>query len=202
MGCWGHWWWNCWPRSWRIKNRETTSNPPNSDGFSDITLTFSSVGDVESATYIFSANADKQAAQSAAFGLPLAQIGIIAILILLSVGVFVALTRSKPPNQPLPMVPRLQTPIINQPALPLPQVTSQPKIVPVVPQPQTSATSAPQQVTPAPICWQCRNSIAGKVVGCPSCGARYCGDDSPSCKLSELESCLSCQAPVSTFISE
>ena len=175
---------------------------PNSDGFSDITLTFSSVGDVESATYIFSANADKQAAQSAAFGLPLAQIGIIAILILLSVGVFVALTRSKPPSQPLPMVPRPQTPIINQPALPLPQVTSQPKIVPVVPQPQTSATSAPQQVTPAPICWQCRNSIAGKVVGCPSCGARYCGDDSPSCKLSELESCLSCQAPVSTFISE
>ena len=175
---------------------------PNSDGFSDITLTFSSVGDVESATYIFSANADKQAAQSAAFGLPLAQIGIIAILILLSVGVFVALTRSKPPSQPLPMVPRPQTPIINQPALPLPQVTSQPQIVPVVPQPQTSATSAPQQVTPAPICWQCRNSIAGKVVGCPSCGARYCGDDSPSCKLSELESCLSCQAPVSTFISE
>ena len=175
---------------------------PTSDGFSDITLTFSSVGDVESATFIFSANADKQAAQSAAFGLPLAQIGIIAILILLLAGVFVVLTRSKPPNQPLPIVPRPQTPVINQPAMPMPQVISQPQILPVVPQPQTTATMSPQQANPAPICWQCRNSIAGKVVGCPSCGARYCGDDSTSCKLSELESCLSCQAPVSTFISE
>ena len=175
---------------------------PNTDGFSDITLTFTSLPDVESATYIFSANADKQAAQSTAFGLPFAQIGIIAILMLLLLGVFVVLTRSKPPNQPLPIMPRPQVPLVNQPLIPGPQPVVVPKTTPLPPQTQQVAPVAPQPAKPAPICWQCRSPIVGKIVGCPSCGARYCGDESESCKLSELEECLSCQAPVSTFISE
>ena len=55
---------------------------------------------------------------------------------------------------------------------------------------------------PSAICWQCRSPIAGKVIGCPQCGARYCGSDSESCDISSVETCLSCQSPASTFIRE
>lgn len=175
---------------------------PSTDGFSDIILAFDSAEDTESATFVFNANAEKQSAQSAAFGLPFAQISIILLIVILLASVYVVLNRSKPTTQPMPFMPAPGRPPVNQQLAPAIQPVNMPQTIasPAHSQPAPSTTA--QSTKPAPICWQCRSPIVGKIVGCPTCGARYCGDESESCKLSELESCLSCQAPVSTFISE
>ena len=55
---------------------------PTSDGLSDISLTFNTAENADTATYLFTANAEKQSSESAAFGLPVAQIGLIAVLII------------------------------------------------------------------------------------------------------------------------
>ena len=175
---------------------------PNSAGFSEISLTFSGAENTESATYVFNANAEKQDSQAVAFGLPASQIGLIALLFLVLIGGFIVLTRSKREPSPMPFVPPLVNQVINQQPKQHVQPPMRPTNVINTIQPQSQPVVDPNQVTPAPICWQCRNPVVGKVVGCPSCGARYCGDETDTCKLSSLEACLSCQSPVSTFVSE
>ena len=133
-----------------------------------------------------------------AFGLPASQIGLIALLFLVLIGGFVVLTRSKREPSPMQFVPPLVNQVINQQPKQHVQPPMRPNNVINTVQPVVDAN----QVTPAPICWQCRNPVVGKVVGCPSCGARYCGTETDTCKLSSLEACLSCQSPVSTFVSE
>ncbi len=175
---------------------------PNSAGVSEVSLTFSGADDAESATFVFNANAEKQESQSAAFGLPASQIGLIALLFLLLLGAFVALTRSKQEFSSMPFVPSQVNQMINQ----QPKAIVQPVLMP------TDVTNSihihsqsnvgVKQTMSAPICWQCRNPVVGKVVGCPSCGARYCGTETDTCKLSNLDTCLSCHSPASTFVTE
>jgi hypothetical protein len=175
---------------------------PNSAGFSEISLTFSGAENTESATYVFNANAEEQDSQGVAFGLPASQIGLIALLFLVLIGGFVVLTRSKRGPSPMLFVPPLVNQVINQ----QPNQHVQPGMIPNkvinTVHPQSQPVVDANQVTPAPICWQCRNPVLGKVVGCPSCGARYCGTETDTCKLSSLETCLSCKSPVSTFVTE
>ena len=176
---------------------------PTSDGLSDITLKFNTAENADTSTYLFTANAEKQSSESAALGLPLSQIGIIAILIIVLIGAGIVLLKPKSPKQHMPIMPLPVNTLANQQIMPgqspmvAPQVPAQ---VVSIPPPQETATQVQQKQ--APICWQCRSPIVGKVVGCPKCGARYCGDESENCKISTLEACLSCQSPVSTFISE
>ncbi|MEC7228529.1 MAG: CARDB domain-containing protein, partial [Candidatus Thermoplasmatota archaeon] len=175
---------------------------PNSAGVSEVSLTFSGADAAESATFVFNANAEKQESQSAAFGLPASQIGLIALLLLLLLGAFVALTRSKQELSSMPFVPSQVNQMINQ----QPKAIVQPVLMP------TDVTNSihihsqsnvgVKQTMSAPICWQCRNPVVGKVVGCPSCGARYCGAETDTCKLSNLDTCLSCHSPASTFVTE
>ena len=176
---------------------------PTSDGLSDITLTFNTAENADTATYLFTANAEKQSSESAAFGLPVTQIGLIAILIIALIGAGILILKPKSPKQHMPIMPLPVNILANQQIIPgqpptiVPQVSAKPVSIPP---PQETIT--PVQQKQAPICWQCRSPIVGKVVGCPKCGARYCGDESENCKISTLEACLSCQSPVSTFISE
>ncbi len=177
---------------------------PKTDGLAEITLTFKAAEDAESATYIFAANAEKQSSQSAAFGIPLAQIGLFSILILVIVAVGIVLLKPKSRKQPMPFLPMPSNTIPNQTMIspPVSQNIPQQLPAPAISQPLQTTTPVVQAIKPAAICWQCRSPINGKVVGCPQCGARYCGSDSETCKISTLETCLSCQSPASTFISE
>ena len=176
---------------------------PTSDGLSDITLTFNTAENADTTTYLFTANAEKQSSESAALGLPVTQIGLIAIFIIALIGAGILILKPKSPKQHIPIMPLPVNTLANQQIIPgqSPMITPQVSANAVsIPPPQETIT--PVQQKQAPICWQCRSPIVGKVVGCPKCGARYCGDESESCKISTLEGCLSCQSPVSTFISE
>ena len=179
---------------------------PNTDGLADITLTFKAAEDAESATYVFAANAEKQSSESTAFGIPLSQIGLLSLLILAIIAAGLMLLKpksTKPPMSVMPTIPMNTMPI--QPIMPSPTQhrVTQPQPMPTIAQPIQPAVAKQTEVSkPSAICWQCRSPITGKVVGCPQCGARYCGSDSESCNISSLETCLSCQSPASTFISE
>ena len=177
---------------------------PKTDGLAEITLTFKAAENPESATYVFAANAEKQSSESAAFGSQIVQIGIFSIVILAIIltGLFLLKPKSRKP--PMPILPMPTKTITNQLVNPVPPLQTTP-----LPLPRPRLSQAPQvtvpiaQVSkPAAICWQCRSPISGKVVGCPQCGARYCGSDSKTCKISDLETCLSCQSPTSGFVSE
>ena len=169
---------------------------PNVDGFANITLSFNSAENPEATAYTFNANAEKQSSESAAFGLPITQIGLAIVVTVILVGIGLVLLRPNRPKPTMPVMP-LPVPIAQRQQLVPPQpLTPPPQVIMPIP----ATTSQPQKQSA--ICWQCRKPIAGKVVGCPKCGARYCGDESDTCKLSQLESCLSCQSPTSDFISE
>ena len=169
---------------------------PNGDGFANITLSFNSAENPEATAYTFNANAEKQSSESAAFGLPITQIGLAILVTVILVGIGLVLLRPNRPKPTMPVMP-LPMPIAQRQQLVPPQpLTPAPQVIMPIP----ATTPQPQKQTA--ICWQCRKPIAGKVVGCPKCGARYCGDESDTCKLSQLESCLSCQSPTSDFISE
>ena len=177
---------------------------PKTDGLAEITLTFKAAENPESATYVFAANAEKQSSESAAFGSQIVQIGIFSIVILAIIltGLFLLKPKSRKP--PMPILPMPTKTITNQLVNPVPPLQTTP-----LPLPRPRLSQAPQATVPiaqvskpAAICWQCRSPISGKVVGCPQCGARYCGSDSKTCKISDLETCLSCQSPTSGFVSE
>jgi hypothetical protein len=174
---------------------------PKTDGLAEISLTFKAVEDSESVTYVFAANAEEKSSQSAAFGIPMTQIGLFSVIILAVVAAGLFLAKPKSRKQTIPVMPIPINTMHTQTSIPaptpqiIPQSISKPQPVPAV-KPIVAASK------PAAICWQCRSPIAGKVVGCPQCGARYCGSDSEVCKISSLETCLSCQSPASSFISE
>ena len=177
---------------------------PKTDGVAEISLTFKAAENPESATYVFAANAEEKSSQSAAFGIPMTQIGLISIIILAVVASGLFLAKPKSRKQATPIMPIPINTMHTQTVVPVPapQITPQSMPKPTLSQPVPAANPAAEVNKPAAICWQCRSPIAGKVVGCPQCGARYCGSDSATCNISTLETCLSCQSPSSTFISE
>tara|TARA_Y100001980_G_C14556130_1_gene346547 strand:- start:4539 stop:9119 length:4581 start_codon:yes stop_codon:yes gene_type:complete len=173
---------------------------PKTGGVSNITLTFAGAEDATDATYTFSANAEATSSQSTAFGLPIIEVSLIIfaiIAILIGINLF---TKSRSSKQSMPIMPLPFSPGRGQ----SPPVVANP--VPILPITHTppASVSPPPASKPAQtaICWQCRKPITGAIVGCPKCGARYCGDTSTDCELSNLEGCLSCQSPISTFVSE
>ena len=144
--------------------------------------------------YLFTANAQESPSEDTALGIPATQIGIILAVILLVV--IIGLVILKPSNRQRiapPMMPFIQP----QNAIAQPK----PPMVNLSPPPIQTAPSS-QVVTPAPICWNCRKPIDGKVVGCPQCGARYHAESTNGCDIDSLENCLSCQSPSSTFVGE
>ena len=66
--------------------------------------------------------------------------------------------------------------------------------------PEVNQEVVEENQEPLPICWSCRGSIQGAVLGCPNCGARYHGEGHDSCDISNLEKCISCSGPTSDFI--
>ena len=177
---------------------------PKTDGVAEISLTFKAAENPESATYVFAANAEEKSSQSAAFGIPMTQIGLISVIILAVVAVGLFLAKPKSRKQTMPIMPIPINTMHSQTVVPVPapQITPQSMPKPTLSQPVPAVKPLAEVNKPAAICWQCRSPIVGKVVGCPQCGARYCGSDSETCKISTLETCLSCQSPSSTFISE
>ena len=167
---------------------------PTSSGLSDLGIQFAGMDDSAANNYRFTANALERPSEDTALGNPATQIGIILAVILLVV--IIGLVILKPSNRQQvapPMMPFIQ-----------PQsVTSQPKppMANLSPPPIKTAPTS-QVVTPAPICWNCRKQIEGKVVGCPQCGARYHAESTDGCDINSVQNCLSCQSPSSTFVSE
>ncbi len=179
---------------------------PNTDGLVEITLAFNSVENAESASYTFAANAEQQSLGSAAFGITPIQIGFISLIALASFALGLILLRAKSNREPRPMMlssvnsMRIQSTLPSSPSQSLQQSQSMPAMnqQPALP----AIASHVEASKPAAICWQCRSPIAGKVVGCPQCGARYCGINSETCKITSLETCLNCQSSASNFITE
>ena len=114
------------------------------------------------------------------------------ILLVVIIGLVILKPTSRQQIAP-PMMPFIQPQgVTTQPKPPMTNL-SPPPIKP---------TPTSQVVTPAPICWNCRKPIDGKVVGCPQCGARYHAESTDGCDIDSVENCLSCQSPSSTFVSE
>ena len=118
---------------------------------------------------------------------------ILAVILLI---VIIGLVIVKPTNRQQfapPMMPFIQPQnVIAQPKPPIVNLS----VPPIQPVPSS------QVATPAPICWNCRKPVEGKVVGCPQCGARYHVESTDDCDIDSLKNCLSCQSPSSTFVSE
>ena len=167
---------------------------PTSSGLSDLTIQFTGMENSAENNYRFTANAQDSPSEGAALGIPATQIGIILAVILLVV--IIGLVILKPSNRQQiapPMMPFIQPQnVIAQPKPPIVNFS--------VPPIQPAASS--QVATPAPICWNCRKPVEGKVVGCPQCGARYHAESTDDCDMASLKNCLSCQSPSSTFVSE
>jgi hypothetical protein len=167
---------------------------PTSSGLSDLTIQFIGMENSAENNYRFTANAQDSPSEGAALGIPATQIGIILALILLVV--VIGLVILKPSNRQQiapPLMPFIQPHnVIAQPKPPI--INS--SVPPIQPAPSS------QVATPAPICWNCRKPVEGKVVGCPQCGARYHVESTDDCDIDSLKNCLSCQSPSSTFVSE
>jgi len=167
---------------------------PTSSGLSDLSIQFAGMDDSAGNNYGFTANAQESASQDTALGISATQIGIILAVILLVV--IIGLVILKPSNRQQvapPMMPFIQPQVVNSQPRPPVANLSPPTVKP-------APTS--QVVTPAPVCWNCRKPIEGKVVGCPQCGARYHAESTDGCDINSVQNCLSCQSPSSTFVSE
>ncbi|MBD42702.1 MAG: hypothetical protein CMB09_01150 [Euryarchaeota archaeon] len=167
---------------------------PTSSGLSDLSIQFAGMDDSAGNNYRFTANAQESASQDTALGISATQIGTtLAVILLVVIIGLVVLKPSKRQQIAPPMMPFIQPQV----------VTPQPR-PPVANLSPPTVTPAPtsQVVTPAPVCWNCRKPIEGKVVGCPQCGARYHAESTDGCDINSVQNCLSCQSPSSTFVSE
>ena len=115
------------------------------------------------------------------------------VLLLVVAGVFVLrhMGDSKPsddlPALPLPM----PQAALNQPAVVPPAAPVQAPAMAAAPTPQ------PAKLPTAP-CWACRGEIAGLMLGCPTCGARFHLAGTPGCTLPET--CPKCGTARSQFL--
>ncbi len=199
---------------------------PTTGGTSDILFEFSTVDSEVNVNYAFTANAETRDSDSSSLGVKSLQIGlIIAVVIVIFVLVFLLL---KPNNRspshgkiphpvnhismhtriapPLPSIPSSVIPAtvintpnsadINQSPTPIGQ-NMNPALV--KPSPNSVVDTKERQL---PVCWNCRDTIIVKAIGCPKCGARYHSQSSDSCNMDDLEFCLSCNSPALTFVSE
>ena len=97
------------------------------------------------------------------------------------------------PGQPLPALQPQTPPVSNQ-------VQATAAVAPAVRPVSPAATSEAPAVSPPPMCWTCREPITTAMVGCPSCGARYHADGFNGCNAHEIEACVNCGSPASTFV--
>jgi hypothetical protein len=95
------------------------------------------------------------------------------------------------PTSPLPT--KIVAPII----APISQSFTPPKNI----QPIATLEGEQQsEVESVVMCWMCKSPVSEDILGCPSCGARYHSGAIDGCDISQLEHCISCQAPASDFI--
>ncbi len=106
----------------------------------------------------------------------------IFIVVLLSGAVFLSRRGKEGSSQFHPAAPVHALPNLTQP------------IPPFIPVP----VEQPKQK--GPMCWSCRNEIAGLMLGCPGCGARYHRPDFEACSSDSLTQCANCQTQVSSFV--
>ena len=194
----------------RIK---VTANEP---GFSSIKLDFSSSDSPQSTEFRFNVSSTGESSDSfGSTGQIITSVMLIVVVIAI-IGMSVALLKSKKKQPMMPLPPRQMAgnQFTNRPlALPknLPQIAPPaaaitapvPAVIPAVipaPIPEVDQEVVEENQAPLPICWSCRGSIQGAVLGCPSCGARYHGEGHESCSISNLEKCISCSGPTSDFI--
>lgn len=102
----------------------------------------------------------------------------------------------------------LPLPTLGQPVVPL-QTSTTPVsaqsqeaalVAPAVHPATAAATPGAPGISPPPMCWTCREPITTAMVGCPSCGARYHADGFNGCEANQIEACVNCGAPSSTFV--
>ena len=139
-----------------------------------------------SANFSFSATSQGEPVGSSAssgLGTTSVAIGLVVILTLLG-GLVMALIRR--PEEPQGGV---ATPLKGHPNYNLPQISA-----------STISTTPNTTATPAPICWSCRQPVAGSAVGCPSCGARYHGEGNTGCTAHQIDACVNCSASSEHFV--
>ena len=188
-----------------------TANEP---GFSSISLGFKTADIAEDSNFQFNVSSTGESKDSASKGLSFITSSGLVVVLLVIIGLCVALLkpRNQQPMAPLPMPNGLNQPHFNKPSnlpKPLPNISpvaiappviAQNSPLPLAVKPAIAESDSEQESTPLPVCWSCRNSIEGAVLGCPSCGARYHGEGHESCNISKIENCVSCSAPTADFI--
>ena len=106
----------------------------------------------------------------------------------------------KPGHLPLPMPGQPVVPLQSSTTPILAQSQAAAMVAPVVRPATAAATTDAQGISPPPMCWTCREPISTAMVGCPSCGARYHGDGFNGCEANQIDACVNCGAPASTFV--
>lgn len=148
-------------------------------GDGTIQLSLQGADDITNSTFTVRVTSIGEPVGTSGETLPL--IGIFAgvfVIILLAGGAFL-LQRQKPQNNPQ--------------MAPLHQFSSATvKPVPTL--------STPEPASTGPMCWSCRTTISGPMLGCPGCGARYHRSGQQNCSADELQQCLNCSTPSSSFV--
>ena len=148
-------------------------------GDGTIQLSLQGADDITNSTFTVRVTSIGEPVGTSGETLPL--IGVFAgvfVIILLAGGAFL-LQRQKPQNNPQ--------------MAPLHQFSSATvKPVPTL--------STPEPASTGPMCWSCRTTISGPMLGCPGCGARYHRSGQQNCSADELQQCLNCSTPSSSFV--
>ena len=149
-------------------------------GEGTITLGLQGAEQMTISSFVFSLSASGEPIGTSGQSLPIAAIGIGALVVALLIGGLL-LSRRKSDSE---------YGLSGQPNFTL--APGAPTAVPIVSQVATSV--------PAPTCWSCRQAITGPMLGCPGCGARYHRQDEQSCTSSSLQQCVNCRASTTTFV--
>ncbi len=105
-----------------------------------------------------------------------------------------------PGHLPLPMPGQPTLPLQASPPNVSTQVQAAPPVAVLAPAVRPVPGNGTVAVSPPPMCWTCRQPISTAMVGCPSCGARYHADGAAGCGAQQIEVCVNCGAPASTFV--
>jgi serine protease AprX len=149
-------------------------------GEGTITLGLQGAEQMTNSSFVFSLSASGEPIGTSGQSLPIAAIGIGALVVALLIGGLL-LSRRKSDSE---------YGLSGQQNFTL--APGAPPSVPIVSQVATAV--------PAPTCWSCRQAITGPMLGCPGCGARYHRQDEQSCTSSSLQQCVNCQATTTTFV--
>ncbi len=129
-------------------------------------------------------------------------VAMVLILALLSlIGVVLYRNNKMMPEKELQLTQNLTLSLPTKIVAPIITPISQPFTPPANIQPIATLEGEQQSDAESVVmCWMCKSPVSEDVLGCPSCGARYHSGAIDGCDISQLEHCISCQAPASDFI--